>query len=88
MFVSIVSLKDTKLTFFRKIINHIEKVFCVACKAGNTFDIQGITFAQITYTKEHMPEHDTASLFYFIDKLPMRLVDKVDVRMLEKMIIE
>lgn len=36
------------------------------------------------YAKEHMPERDTASVFRFIDEIPMTNIGKVDYRSLEE----
>lgn len=36
------------------------------------------------FTKEHMPERDTASEFRFIDEIPMTNIGKIDYRVLEQ----
>lgn len=40
------------------------------------------------FSKEQMPERDTASAFIFIDKMPMTNIGKVDFRTLEKIPLE
>lgn len=40
------------------------------------------------YSKQYMPERDTASEFRFIDKLPMTSIGKVDFRALEEQAIQ
>ena len=41
-----------------------------------------------SYSKEHMPERDTASVFRFIDEIPMTNIGKVDYRSLQENTIE
>ena len=41
-----------------------------------------------TFTKKLLPERDTASVFCFIDQLPLTDIGKVDYRALEEMMKE